>query len=277
MALERQIDVDGLAMAYETYGEGPALLLVAGTGYPGETWPRRMVDALARDFTIVVFDHRGTGRTPASEEPYSTRQFAADASGLLKALGLTPAHVLGHSMGGRVAQWMALDEPDLVASLVLAATGPGQFSDEQPVQRGIPVHTAEALTELGYERYMREHIADTFFTDEFVESHPEVVAELVESFWANRPSLHDYLKHVSARQQHQTAERLKEILQPALVLVGERDTHIGGTGRHSEQSAYLAEHLPNAELRIIPGAAHGYFWQVSDASTEAVREWLTAL
>ena len=277
MALEKHVDVNGLSMAYETSGEGPALLLVAGTGYPGATWPRHMVEELARDFTVVVFDHRGTGLTPATDEPYSTRQFAADAAGLLQALDVSPAHVLGHSMGGRVAQWMALDEPNLVTSLVLAATGPGQFSDAEPVQRGIPVHTAEALAELGYEDYMRKHIADTFFTAEFVDSTPEVVAGLVDSFWANRPSLREYLKHVAARQQHQTAERLKEILQPALVLVGERDTHMGGTGRHSEQSDYLAAHLPNAELRIIPSAAHGYFWQVSRESTAIVREWLTTL
>ena len=67
-------------------------------------------------------------------------------------LGLAAAHVVGHSMGGRVAQWMALDRPDRIRSLVLAATGPGQFRDDRPVTRGIPVHAAKELIEKGYER-----------------------------------------------------------------------------------------------------------------------------
>jgi pimeloyl-ACP methyl ester carboxylesterase len=275
MPLAHRIDVDGLPMAYETHGEGPPLLLVAGTGYPGATWLREMVAPLAAHFTVVVFDHRGTGATPATPGPYETRQFAADAAGLLRVLDLAPAHVLGHSMGGRVAQWMALDHPDVVDTLVLAATGPGQFDDAQPVQRGIPVHTAESLIEWGYAGYMREHIAATFFTPDFVASSPQVVERLVEAFWTDRPSLHDYLEHISARQRHQTAERLHEINQPALVLVGDRDTHRGGTGRHSEQSQYLAEHLPHATLHVIPGTAHGYFWQEPEESVRAVVEWLT--
>ena len=276
MPLTERVDVEGLSMAYEVHGSGPSVLLVAGTGYPGGTWPHQMVDTLARTHAVIVFDHRGTGATPSTPGPYETRQFAADAAGLLRALGTTPAHVLGHSMGGRVAQWMALDHPEVVRSLVLAATGPGQFSPDKPVQRGIPVHTAEAMIELGYEGYMRAHIAATFFTDEFVEARPDVVGNLIDAFWKDRPSLHDYLEHVSARQRHQTAERLAEITQPALVLVGDHDTHVGGTGRHSEQSAYLAAHLPNAELQILRGVAHGYFWQRPEESTDVVAAWLAA-
>ena len=82
----------------------------------------------------------------------------------MDALGLPAANVAGHSMGGRVAQWMALDHPARIRTLILAASGPGQFRDDRPVTRGIPVHAAKEMIELGYERYMREHIRDTFFT-----------------------------------------------------------------------------------------------------------------
>lgn len=267
------IDLAGLSMACELRGAGPPIVLVAGTGYPGATWSPELVERLSRRHAVLTFDHRGTGATPSTPDRYSTRGFAADAVALMDALGLDAAHIVGHSMGGRVAQWMALDQPARVRSLVLAATGPGEFRPDRPVTRGIPLHTAVAMIEQGYEGYMREHIAATFFTPELVASDPARVAWLVDAFWANRPSLEDYLRHVVARQEHQTLDRLAELAMPVLVLVGDRDTHQGGTGVHWEQSAALLEHLPNAEHRVVVGAAHGYFWQLPEVSASILLEW----
>jgi pimeloyl-ACP methyl ester carboxylesterase len=268
-----QVQVRGLSISYELRGSGPPLVLIAGTGFPGATWDDDVVGPLALHHTVLTFDNRGTGKTPALPERMSTRQFAADAAGLMAALGLPPAHVLGHSMGGRIAQWVALDHPRCVRSLILAATGPGQFRADQPVTRGIPVHTAKGMAERGYERYMREHIAATFFTPEFAVAQPDRVARLVRLFWDDRPDLESYLRHVVARQEHQTAERLSEITQPALILIGDRDTVVMGTGAHTDQSAYLKEHLANAELRTIHDVAHGYFWQAPEQTVELILEW----
>jgi pimeloyl-ACP methyl ester carboxylesterase len=267
------IDVDGLPMAYRLEGEGDPLVLVAGTGYPGATWSPELLDRLTPHHAVLTFDHRGTGDTPSTPERYSTRGFAADAVRLLDALGLPAAHIVGHSMGGRVAQWMALDHPERVRSLVLAATGPGEWRADKPVTRGIPLHTARDMIELGYEGYMRMHIAATFFTYEAVAAMPERVAWLVDAFWEHRPTLEDYLRHIIARQEHQTAERLGEIVAPVLVLVGDRDTHQGGTGVHWEQSAALLERLPHAEHHVLPDVTHGYFWQAPERSAAVLLDW----
>ncbi|HEY3523950.1 MAG TPA: alpha/beta hydrolase [Candidatus Limnocylindrales bacterium] len=266
-------DAAGNRIAYRLVGSGDPLVLVAGTGYPGATWPPAFVDLVARRHAVLTFDHAGTGDSPSQPGRYSTRRFAADALALLDALDLPRAHVVGHSMGGRVAQWMALDRPDRVRSLVLAATGPGQFRDDRPVTRGIPVHTARDLIERGYEGYMRDHIARTFFTPEFAAAEPETVDWLVQAFWDHRPTLEEYLRHVVARQEHQTAERLGEIAVPSLVVVGDRDTHEAGTGVHWDQSAYLAEHIAGAEQAVIPGATHGFFWQVPERTAAVILEW----
>jgi pimeloyl-ACP methyl ester carboxylesterase len=263
-------------MAYEVRGEGPPLLLVAGTGYPGATWLPEIVDRLTEAFTVITFDHRGTGSTAGTPELYSTRLFAADALGLLGQLGVGPAHVVGHSMGGRVAQWMALDGPERVRTLILAASGPGQIREDRPLMRGIPLKHAMSMIERGYEGHMRNAITNSFFPPDFAQQRPEVVGALISAFWSNRPNLENYLKHVIARQQHQTAEMLHRITMPALVLVGDRDTGAGGTGSHVEQSMYLAEHLPNATLRVIPGAAHGFFWHMPEAATSAIAEFVAA-
>jgi pimeloyl-ACP methyl ester carboxylesterase len=270
----RTIDVNGQPIAHQLRGSGGVpIVLVAGTGYPGATWPAAFVDPLLERHRVLTFDHRGTGSSPASAERFSTRLFARDALGLMDALGLEAAHVLGHSMGGRVAQWMALDRPDRVRTLILAATGPGQFREDRPVTRGIPLHTATGLIELGYERYMREHTAATFFTPEFVAAHPERVDALFRSFWDHRPELEAYLRHVIARQEHQTADRLAALTMPALVLIGDRDTQVMGTGSHWEQSEYLLRHLPNATKRVIEDTAHGYFWQRPGRTAALILEW----
>jgi pimeloyl-ACP methyl ester carboxylesterase len=261
-------------LAHQVIGAGSPLVLITGTGYPGATWSARMLDALAEQHTVVVFDHRGTGDTPGTSDEYSTRLLAADTLGLIDTLGLGPAHVLGHSMGGRVAQWMAIDAPDRVRSLVLAASGPGQFRADQSVTRGIPVRHALGLIEKGYEGYMRAQIPATFFTPELVQSDPDTVTTLIDSYWEHRPTVEEYLKHIVARQCHQTAELLDRIAMRTLVLVGSHDTHVGGTGSHVDQSYFLAETLPNAEFSLIEGAAHGYFWSHPDESTAVVLDFL---
>lgn len=261
-------------VAHRIVGSGPPLLLLAGTGYAGSTWPDTFVEPLSAHFTVVTFDYRGTGATPGTDDQYSTRLFAADAALLLRTLKLEPAHVLGHSMGGRVAQWLAIDEPSAVRGLVLAASGPGPIRRDRPHLTGIPANVCLALVEKGYERYIGDQIRSTFFTPEFLASDPATVDGLIAAFWKDRPQLPDYLSHVIARQGHDTVDRLGEIAQPTLVLVGERDTHAGGTGSHVEQSRYLADHLPHATFRFVPDAAHGYFWQCPALVVPPIVEFL---
>ena len=263
-------------MAHRVDGDGPPLLLLAGTGYNGGTWPRDMVDRLAARFAVVTFDYRGTGDTPGTPGEYSTRLFAADVRALIQELGRGPAHILGHSMGGRVAQWVAIDGPDLVRSLVLASTGAGEFRPGSTQQTGIPPAAAEQMIERGYEGYMRFQIETTFFTADDHATRKDVVEELIRVFWAGRPSLHDYLKHVAARQGHRAVERLGEIHRPAYVLVGDADTHAGGTGPHLDQARHLSNALPGARLEVIGGSAHGYFWTQAETVLPRVAAFLEA-
>lgn len=263
----------GSPISHSVQGEGPPLLLVAGTGYPGATWHLpEFVDELARHHTVITFDHRGTGDTPSGDDVFTTRAFAADACALLRSIGLGPAHVVGHSMGGRVGQWMALDAPDLVRSLVLAASGSGGTGNpDQPA--GLPIGAMTAMIEQGYRGYMEAHIEATFFTPEFAAEHPDRVRWLVDAFWDHRPTVQDYLRHVSARQNHDTSARLKDITPPTLVLVGDRDLRRGPTGSHVDQSMFLHANIPGATLNLLPGLSHGMFWQAPDVVVDALVSW----
>ncbi|MGH2407736.1 MAG: alpha/beta fold hydrolase [Candidatus Limnocylindrales bacterium] len=267
---------DGVRLRFTLHPGGRAapVLLAAGTGYGGATWPQEVIEALRVDRPVVTYDHRGTGGSGSSEGPYSTRLFAADAAAIIEAVDLGPVHLLGHSMGGRLAQWVALDRPDLVASLILAASGSGRASSGTAGTRGVPYHTALGLARDGYRAYIRAQIASTFFTPDYGAEHPDRLGWLLDAFWRSRPDLADYLKHVVARQAHDTGDSIGLIGVPTLVVVGDRDTHRGGTGNHWDQSRSLAEEIPDAEFRPVEGVAHGLFWQWPERTLKVVREWL---
>jgi pimeloyl-ACP methyl ester carboxylesterase len=267
---------DGVPIAYAVIGGGlgTPILLIAGTGYAGGTWPSGVVERLGRDRPVLTFDHRGTGASGAGEGMYTTRLFASDAAAVVDDAGLAPVHVIGHSMGGRVAQWLALDRPDLVASLVLVASGGGQPAAGGSGPPSVPYHTALGIARDGYRAHLRGQIESTFFTPEFAAAEPERVQALVDAFWRTRPDLAEYLKHVVARQGHSTLDVLHRIGAPTLVVVGTRDTHAGGTGSHWDQSRLLAERIPGATFLPVEGLAHGLFWQDPDRTLSILSEWL---
>jgi pimeloyl-ACP methyl ester carboxylesterase len=138
----------------------------------------------------------------------------------------------------------------------------------------VPYHTALGLARDGYKSHLRSQILSTFFTPTFARQHPGRVDWLVEAFWSSRPNIAEYLKHVVARQAHDTGDKLGQIGMPTLVVVGDQDTHRGGTGSHLDQSRALAAGVPGARLEIVKGVAHGLFWQWPERSISVVNDWL---
>lgn len=262
---------------YEVVGSGAPVVLVAGTGYPGATWPQAVIDPLVERWAAVTFDQRGTGLSQGTDGPYTTRLFASDVAAIVDDLGLGPAHVIGHSMGGRVAQWLAVDRPDTVASLVLAASGPGHGGDTAHAGTGVPIRTVLRLVDEGYEGFIRGLQRRTFFTDGFADTHASAVSWLGDAFWQNRPDLENYLKHVIARQTHDSSGVLGAIRAPTLVIVGEEDTHEGDTGSHVDQSRYLAERIEGATLEMVPGVRHGLFWEHPERSMAPIVGFLVGV
>lgn len=261
---------------YEIHGDGVPLLLLNGLGGNLLEWMPFQVPAWSREFRVILYEHRGTGRSDKPDEPFTTRTLAADALGLLDALGITdPVHVLGPSHGGRMAQWVALDYPERVRSLVLASTGPGQVDPSFAPTRGIPVHVVEAMTEKGFERYMREHLGgDFFFSAEYRRRHPDLVEGHLEACFRYPTPLRSYLRHVIARQTHQTLDRLQDIEAPTLVIVGEHDTAVVATGNHVTTSRVMAERIPDAELVLVKDAAHSFFQEAPEQANALILEFL---
>ncbi len=269
------LDVDDVKMYYETHGAGPPFLLLSGTGWHCEIWKLYQVPAFAKEYTVILLDYRGVGRSSSSKKNYSTKLFAEDASVLLDELNLGPAHVLGHSMGGRVAQMLALRHPRKVRSLVLAASGTGNFEGKEDFIRGVPPRQVVGIAKKGYEKYFLEHFLDeTMFDPAYLTEHRKVIKEALPPYQRYVTPIEEYLKHVVARQMHETTSIISKIKAPTLVLVGSDDRSIVGTGDHFKQSEFLARTIPKAEFKVIGGTRHGYFWQMPAKANKIVLDFV---
>ncbi|MDT4971286.1 MAG: hypothetical protein QOG22_1429 [Pseudonocardiales bacterium] len=259
---------------YEVQGSGAPVLLVAGTGYAGATWHPDFVAALAVDHAVITFDHRGTGRSSGTDGLYSTELFARDALGVLDAAALGPAHVVGHSMGGRVAQWMAIERPRSVASLVLASTGAGAPTRVDVGRVGIPIATVLGLLDKDFDTFIADAQRRTFFTERYADAGGAMVEWLLSAYLESRPRIEDYLKHVQARQAHSARADIGRITAPTLIVVGAQDTHTGATGSHFDQSIELSGLIEGSVMEILPGLKHGIFWEGMDACVELLGSWI---
>ena len=218
-------DVAGTKIYYEVSGkDGTPIVVVSGTGIHSGIWKPFQVPFISKERIVIISDHRGLGRSDKPDEPYSTRQFASDILGVVDHLGVEQIHVLGHSMGGRVAQWLAIDNPKRVVSLNLASSGSGNFKKSADFIRGIPLSTALEIADHGFTKYFWHHVqSEFFFTAKFLKSRSTQLKKTVEAHFVNPPVVKMYLRHVIARQMHETTGRVNEIQVTTQVTVGSMD------------------------------------------------------
>ncbi len=250
----------------EERGEGPALLLVQGLG--NSSWPARFLfGALARRRRVIAFDNRGTGSSFKEPPPETIDDLAEDAAGLVEVLGLDSAHVLGHSMGGYIAQTLALRRPELVRSLILVGTGPGE-----PTHEPVPAETLHAWlanAHLPPEAYARAtmHLS---FAPGWNEAHAEEFERLLAAR-VERPTPRE-----SWRAQFEACTRfvgdgvpVEEIHAPTLVVHGDADRVVPiANGRA------LAGRIPGAELAVLAGCGHYPQFEAQERFVSLVDEFL---
>ncbi|MEA2905759.1 MAG: hypothetical protein QOI12_3146 [Alphaproteobacteria bacterium] len=263
------LHLDDAEIYFEVHGAGPPFLFLSQTATDGGYWKPYQVPEFSRDHRVIVYDQRGTGRSPTRARDFSTRRLAEDASALLRHLGAAGAVVCGHSNGGRVAQCLTLDHPEQVKTLILASAGGTHHS------AGVPVKMCIELVEKGYERYMREHSTEVGFTQAFIKQHPEKVAAAVKVLTADLPPLEVFLGHVVGRQGYDATPRLKDIRVPTLVLVGDHEDHGSSHGTtHKAFAESLARAIAGARLAVIPGQGHYYPLAAPELTHRIIREFL---
>ena len=254
---------------YEVHGEGAPFLFCSVTGLDHQAWKFHQVAEFSCDHKIILFDYRGTGKSSKTIQKYSIKMFTADAAALLDHLNVEQAIVCGHSMGGVVAQLLALDYPRKVKKLILASSG-----SSHPGASGIPLAMCRDMVRLGFERYIREHTIETGWTKEFVANNPALIEKFLQVRMSGIAPLENYLYFVLARQEHDHTERLKEIRVPTLVLVGDDEKHGATDTTHWHAAHELAKEIPNAKLVVLPGEGHHYLATHPGAAHRAIRKFI---
>ena len=258
--------VNGTRLHYERHGSGEPLLLVTGFTISAAVFDP-VLDLYGRRFECIVYDNRGSGRSEAPLRPTSMPELAADAAGLLRELGVESAHVCGLSMGGMIAQELAIRFPERVRGLVLGGTTPGGPRAARPTLRELQALGAAAAG--GWSDRERAWLGEWLFSEAFRREQPERARELLRHFGRHRARAHGVWSHWWASVYHDTTSRLHCIAAPTLVMHGERDAMAP-----ISNARLLASRIPDAELAIVPGAGHAYLLERPRESFELLTGWL---
>jgi pimeloyl-ACP methyl ester carboxylesterase len=256
------VTVGGRSLHAARRGSGPPLLLLAGMSANHAFWPQELLAALEPHLELVLYDHRGTGASGREREAFSLADLAADAAGALAELDLPRAHVLGFSLGGMVAQELALAHPEAVDRLVLAGTSPGG-AGAVPLAEERFAAMREAMAEHDLERALRSawaaNVSAEFAAD-----------EVAFGRWAQAAAAHPMamrtLEHqLAAARGHDAASRLGQLAAPTLVLHGEGDELLPAAN-----GELLAAAVPGARLELLPGAGHFFAWEQPERTAQLV-------
>ena len=255
------VDSGGTKIWYNVRGEGTPILLCNGWGGSSDSWSEEFVRLLADRHKVVLVDNRGTGRSGKPDEPYTMEQMSGDSNRVLAELGVETAHVLGFSMGGYIAEALAICHPDRVRSLILCATSPGSVH-----RAPITFETSRELAKVSDDKLSKHDrvkaLLYLLYPQDYVEPRlEELIAE--ESYDANPTPIYALKSQNAATASFDAYDRLQDLKVPSLILAGDSDRLIP-----PENSRILAERIPGAELHILPGLGHGF---IKQATTETVK------
>jgi aminoacrylate hydrolase len=260
-----KLETQGISLHYEVFGDRdkPPVMLIAGLGGVGAGWGAQIERFAARHF-VVLPDHRGTGQTSRAADGYSIAQHAADMAALIAHLDVGPAHVVGSSTGGAIAQLMALDHAPQVRSVTMASSfaRPDDYMRRQFALRRKLAAEADMRT-------VYDCAALFLFSPRYASQHPERVAAWIDRVAALPPERDISLQRIDMIMAHDAFARLGDIRRPVLVICGVDDFC---TPPHMSED--IARAIPAAELDVLPGAGHFIYVEQERRFFDAVRAFI---
>lgn len=265
------IKANDIQIYYEIHGSGRPLVLISGLGYGWWQW-QRMLPGLAQQLQVIVYDNRGAGQTDKPPGPYSAPLMAADLAGLLDALAVRPTAVLGHSMGGFIAQQLVLDRPDLVSHLILASTnfgGPNHIPITPEAMAVLMDTTSDPLTRL-------KNGVSIAAAPGFTEAQPELFQSIIDYRLTVPVPSEAYQAQMGVGLGLVSAEaafegKLSQVTVPALILFGAHDKVVP-----VGNAELLAKELPHSQTTILPDAGHIFPLETPEAANEAIINFLSS-
>jgi pimeloyl-ACP methyl ester carboxylesterase len=265
MAVTRVGDIE---LDCERSGDGPPLLMIMGRGGTYAHWGEPFLEQLRGELELILYDHRGVGASTRLDGPVSVRQMAADAAGLLRALELDSAHVLGISMGSMIAQELALAEPQLVDTLTLGCTycgGPGSVQSTEHVVKSMGEAIASGVPERVIRTSWEANVSPAFADDE------DAWERFLKISLRRRVSLEVIVAQTQACIEHDTSARLHEIALPTQIIHGTVDQVLP-----VQNGRIVAELIPGASIELLEDIGHLFFWERPERSAQLLRAHIAA-
>ena len=273
-AKTEHVQVGDINIAYKRFGQGKPVLFISGTSQTKDAWePTLLSELAATNHTVIVFDNRGIGETTVGTKPFSIEQFANDTAGLIDALQIEKADVLGVSLGTFIAQELTLNYPQKVDRLILHAGYCG--GNEAVYASGQALETIMTLSSPQILRNMTAEeqamiLAQIMFPPEWLKQHPEILNNVIE-LAPSRSATPEIIQQqgLASGTWKGSCDRLANIMQPTLLIVGDQDLLIPAAN-----SIMMAQRIPNSWLVIIQGTGHGMMLQVPNEFSAIVRTFL---
>lgn len=260
MATARLGDID---VAYDTFGSGPPL--VAIMGLTGARWHwRGFPERFADSFRVITFDNRGVGATTAPKGPYTAAQMAEDTLALMDHLAIEQAAILGVSMGGMIAQELAIAAPARVTKLVLGCTS---FGGRTAIP--VPGPTSAAFAQVGRGPDALRRVIELNFSAKYAGEEKATIDALLEYGLANRMTPNGFQGQLMAVATHDTAERVRTISAETLIITGDEDHLIPAAN-----AKLIHELIPRARTVILPGVGHMFWIEDAEKAASEIRRFL---
>ncbi len=262
-----QTKIGDLEIYYELHGRGEPLVMIMGLGADVNAWEPETIRLLARDFRVLVFDNRDAGRTRGPDTPYTIKDMAADTVRLMDHVGFARANVLGVSMGGMIAQELALGHPERVNRLILGCTSPGNQTGVAPSDEVRSVMLADQTGLPAWRLSLQ--MAKVTLAPGWMLTHFWKLPFLAARTGRYPATPAGYQRQMAAIVGFEAGERLRELKVPTLIVHGDRDILLppGNADR-------LAELIPGAEKVVYAGAAHGFTTERPRVFARTVRDFL---
>lgn len=256
----------GVTLDYEIHGEdGPWVVLIMGLAYGRWGWHWNARPLADRGYRVVTFDNRGVGGSDAPPGPYTAAEMAADTAGLIDAIGIDRAHIVGTSLGGFIALELVLSRPELCDRLVLACTGFGGADFVPMPQRTLDL--IELAPSLPDEERLRRFIQNAF-SDEFVGRRPDVIQAVMDFRRASNQPLEAYMSQWNAGATFDASGRVGTIAAETLCITGDQDAVVD-----PRNTPLLAARIPNAQAGVLPGG-HLFFIEQAERFNRIAADFL---
>ena len=266
----KKVKVDDINIGYKTFGKGgPPLLLIMGYGGFMNNWDPIMINKLSLNHTVIVFDNRGVGNTESGIKNFSIPQFAEDTVGLINALHINKTDVMGFSMGGFIAQEIALNNPEKINKLIIYASNCGgrESTPPSPELSKLVQNTSKSMQEI------LDGVTTLIFPKEWIMQNPQVIETVKEGYKIQPVISMDTIQKqgIASSLWYNTGvcNQLEKITIPTLIIVGTKDILTP-----KANSLIMTEKIPDSWLVQIKNGGHGVMYQYPNKFTSIVQDFL---